>query len=64
MCVTDLDPDLKLTEHEHEHEHEHEQAAGEHRTEGRYAGVAWGRLAGRRDGQEDLDGQDVAKPRA
>jgi hypothetical protein len=60
MCVTDLDPDLKL----HEHEHEHEQAAGEHRAEGRYAGVAWGRLAGRRDGQDDLDGQDVAKPRA
>ena len=37
---------------------------GERRTEGRYAGVAWGRLAGRRDGQDDLDGQDVAKPRA
>jgi hypothetical protein len=57
MCVTDLDPDLDLTEHEHE------QVAGEHRTEGRHPGVAWGRLAERRDGQDDLDGQDVAKPR-
>jgi hypothetical protein len=54
MCVTDLHPDLDITEDE--------QVRGGHRTEGKYAGVAWGRLAERRDGQDDLDGQDVAKP--
>jgi hypothetical protein len=43
--------DLDITEHEHQ-------------TEGTYPGVAWGRLAEHRDGQDDLDGQDVAKPRA
>jgi hypothetical protein len=41
--------DLDITEHEHQ-------------TEGTYPGVAWGRLAEHRDGQDDLDGQDVAKP--
>ncbi len=51
MCVTDLDPDLDITELEP-------------RTEGKHPGVAWGRLAEHRDGQDDLDGQDVAKPRA
>jgi hypothetical protein len=56
MCATDLDPRLDLTEHE--------QGAGEHQHQDRYPGVAWGVLAGRRDGQDDLDGQDVAKPRA
>jgi hypothetical protein len=56
MCATDLDPRLDLAEHE--------QRAGEHSTGDRYPGVAWGRLAERRDGQDDLDGQDVAKPRA
>jgi hypothetical protein len=55
MCATDLDPRLDLTEHE--------QGAGE-QNQDRYPGVAWGRLAERRDGQDDLDGQDVAKPRA
>jgi hypothetical protein len=59
MCATDLDPHLDVTEREHEHEPEYQ-----HQTEGRYPGVAWGRLGGRRDGQDDLDGQDVAKPRA
>jgi hypothetical protein len=54
MCVTDLDPDLDITEHE--------PARGDHRIEGKYAGVAWGRLAERRDGQDDLDGQDIPKP--
>jgi hypothetical protein len=57
MCITDLAPDLDSTEHHPTHE-------DEHRPEGRYPGVAWGRLAERRDGQDDLDGQDVAKPRA
>ena len=57
MCLTDLIPDLDLAEPEHEPEHEHE-----HQTEGTYPGVAWGRLAEPRDGQDDLDGQDVAKP--
>jgi hypothetical protein len=33
-------------------------------TEGKHPGVAWGRLDEHRDGQDDLDGQDVAKPRA
>jgi hypothetical protein len=47
MCITDLDPDLDITDH---------------RIEAKYAGVAWGRLAERRDGQDDLDGQDVPKP--
>lgn len=69
MCLTDLIPDLDITEHEHQ-------------AEGKYPGVAWGRLAGHRDGQgdrdgqggldgqkeldgqDDRDGQDVAKPRA
>ena len=66
MCVTDLIPDLDITEHEHQ-------------AEGKYPGVAWGRLAAHRDsqndlndlngqndldGQDDRDGQDVAKPRA
>ncbi len=36
----------------------------EHRIEAKYAGVAWGRLTERRDGQDDLDGQDVPKPEA
>lgn len=54
MFVTDLDPDLTITEPE--------QTASDQRTEARYPGVAWGRLAERRDGQDDLDGQDVAKP--
>ena len=53
MCVTDLHPDLDITEDEQVH-----------RIEAKYAGVAWGRLAERRDGQDDLDGQDVAKPEA
>ena len=56
MCATDLDLDLDITENE--------QVPEEHLIEGRYAGVAWGRLAERRDGQDDLDGQDVAKPGA
>ena len=38
-------------------------AEHEHQTEETYPGVAWGRLTGHRDGQDDLDGQDVAKPR-
>jgi hypothetical protein len=62
MYATDLDLDLELTEPEPEPEHK--RVPGDHRTEGRHPGVAWGRLAGRRDGQDDLDGQDVAKPRA
>jgi hypothetical protein len=58
MCATDLDPrlditDLDITGQEHRN-----------RTEGRHPGVAWGHLAERHDGQDDLDGQDVAKPRA
>jgi hypothetical protein len=57
MCVTGLDPDLDITELEHRTE-------GTHRTEGKHPGVAWGHLAEHRDGQDDLDGQDVAKPRA
>jgi hypothetical protein len=48
MYTTELD--LDLTEQEHQ-------------AEGRHPGVAWGRLTERRDGQDDLDGQDVAKPR-
>jgi hypothetical protein len=64
MYATDLDLDLDLTEPEPEPEPEPEHVAGDHRTEGRHPGVAWGRLAERRDGQDDLDGQDVAKPRA
>jgi hypothetical protein len=51
MCVTDLIPDPNIAEHEHQ-------------AEGTYPGVAWGRLAEHRDGQDDLDGQDVARPRA
>jgi hypothetical protein len=62
MYATDLDLDLELTEPEPEPEHKRD--AGDHRTEARHPGVAWGRLAERRDGQDDLDGQDVAKPRA
>jgi hypothetical protein len=42
--------DLDITEHEHQ-------------AEGKHPGVAWGHLAEHRDGQDDLDGQDVAKPR-
>lgn len=56
MYATDLDLDLT------ELELERQRVAGDHRTEGRHPGVAWGRLAERRDGQDDLDGQDVAKP--
>ena len=57
MCTTDLDLSLDLALDLTEPE-------PDHRTEGRHPGVAWGRLAERRDGQDDLDGQDVAKPRA
>jgi hypothetical protein len=66
MCATDLDLDLDLTEPEPEPEPEpeHKRVAGDHRTQGRHPGVAWGRLTERRDGQDDLDGQDVAKPSA
>jgi hypothetical protein len=54
MCLTDLDPDLNIIEHA--------PVRGDHRIEATYAGVAWGRLAERRDGQDDLDGQDIPKP--
>jgi hypothetical protein len=54
MCTT-LDPDLDITENEQVPGVAWGQA-------GKYAGVAWGRLAERRDGQDDLDGQDVARP--
>ena len=69
MCVTDLDPDLELTDIgstdlDGIDLDSSNLDSTEHRTEGKYAGVAWGRLAERRDGQDDLDGQDVAKPRA
>jgi hypothetical protein len=70
MYATDLDLDLALQltepepEHKPEHKHKHKRVAGDHRTDGRHPGVAWGRLTERRDGQDDLDGQDVAKPRS
>ena len=59
MCVTDLDPDLEITEpeHEHEHEHEYEQAPGVAWGQaGPYAGVAWGQLGLQADpAEDDLD---------
>ena len=62
MYATDLDRDLDLPEPGRKPQPK--RVAGDHRTEGRHPGVAWGRLTERRDGQDDLDGQDVAKPRA
>ena len=62
MCVTDLDPDLDITEHEHGHEHghEHEQAPGVAWGQaGKYAGVAWGQL-GRQDDTEAPDTEEEA----
>jgi hypothetical protein len=66
MYATDLDRDLDLDLElpEPERKPEPKRVAGDHGTEGRHPGVAWGRLTERRDGQDDLDGQDVAKPRA
>jgi hypothetical protein len=59
MNITDLAPGLDSTGLDST---EPGQDTAGPRTDVRYAGVAWG-LAERRDGQDDLDGQDVAKPR-
>jgi len=60
MCVTDLDPDLDITENGHGHP-----------AEGRYAGVAWGQWdqAGQQAGhqaghQDDPDPEEAGIARS
>ena len=60
MCVTDLDPDLEITEHD-----DHEQAPGVAWGQaGKYAGVAWGQLGHQADPAEDDLGEAPEKEAA